>query len=194
MKTTGSGKSDRTRQRILEAAAVAFREHGVDRVGVRDVMQLAGMTRGGFYFHFADKDALLAEATREGARANATVHAEWTEGLPSGKRLQAFIHRYLSGEHRDHPEIGCTLAALSSDIARSNAAPRRAFTEGLDVVVDGLMPLLPHADEGERRQAAELLIASMAGVIAMARSLSDRRRSNELLAWARRFYVDAFSK
>lgn len=194
MKTTGPVKSDRTRQRILEAAAVAFREHGVDRVGVRDVMQLAGLTRGGFYFHFADKDALLAEATREGGRANAAVHLEWTEGLPSGERLQAFIHRYLSEAHRDHPEIGCTLAALGGEIARSKAAQRRAFSEGLDAVIDGLMPLLPHADEGDRRKGAELLIASMAGVIAMARSLSDRRRSNELLASARRFYADAFSK
>ncbi|MGH8526793.1 MAG: TetR/AcrR family transcriptional regulator, partial [Gammaproteobacteria bacterium] len=88
-------KSDVTRHRILDAAAAAFREHGVDRVGVRDVMKLAGLTRGGFYFHFPDKDALLAEATKEAARTNALSHRSWAEGAAKGKKLQTFIEHYL---------------------------------------------------------------------------------------------------
>lgn len=191
---TAKTKSDRSRQRILDAASAAFREHGIDRVGVRDVMKLAGLTRGGFYFHFADKDALLAEATREAARDNASVHAQWIEDLSDGKKLKGFIDRYLSEKHRDRPEIGCTLAALGSEIGRSSVAHRKAFGEGLDAIVDKLSALLPDADKGARRRQAEVLIASMAGVIATARAMPDRQRSNELLASARRFYTDALSK
>ena len=51
----------RNRQAIIEAACRAFRERGVDGVGVADLMKEAGFTHGGFYNHFASKDALAAE-------------------------------------------------------------------------------------------------------------------------------------
>src|SRR5690349_5903630 len=142
MSRTIAAKSDRTRRRILGAAAAAFREQGVERVGVRDVMKRAGLTRGGFYFHFADKDALLAEALREAAQSNAATHASWTEGAPKERKLQAFVESYLSEEHRDQPELGCMVAALGGEIGRANAKQRKAFTEGIDVPLERVAGLL----------------------------------------------------
>lgn len=194
MGKTTLAKSDRTRQRILDAAAAAFREHGVDRVGVRDVMKLAGLTRGGFYFHFADKDTLLAEATREAARSNAASHCRWAGDAPKGKKLQAFIKHYLSEEHRDNPQVGCLLAALGSEIGRSSASQREAFTDGMDAIVEQIATLVPGANAAERRIRAGLLISSMAGVLTTSRALSDRPRSNALLAAARQFYSATFAE
>lgn len=187
-------KSDRTRQRILDAAAAAFREHGVDRVGVRDVMKLAGLTRGGFYFHFADKDTLLAEATREAAQSNAASHCKWAEETPKGKKLQAFIKRYLSEEHRDNPQAGCLLAALGSEIGRSSQSQRKAFTDGMDIIVEQIAAFVPGANAAERRARAGLLISSMAGVLTTSRAMSDRDSSNALLASARQFYSTTFAE
>jgi TetR/AcrR family transcriptional repressor of nem operon len=192
MSRTIAAKSDRTRRRILGAAATAFREHGVDRVGVRDVMKRAGLTRGGFYFHFADKDALLAEATREAAQSNAARHVSWAEGAPEGRKLQAFVDSYLSEEHRDHPELGCLVAALGGEIGRANAKQRKAFTEGIDIVLERVAAYVPGATPAERRARAGLLISSMAGVLMVSRALSDRSRSDALLADARRFYSTSF--
>ncbi len=53
-----------TRERIIEAAAGAFRERGIADVGVAEIMRDAGLTHGGFYAHFASKEELLAEAVR----------------------------------------------------------------------------------------------------------------------------------
>lgn len=192
MSRTIAVKSDRTRRRILGAAAAAFREHGVDRVGLRDVMKRAGLTRGGFYFHFTDKDALLAEATREAAQSNAAAHVSWAEGAPKGRKLQAFVERYLSEEHRDHPELGCLVAALGGDIGRANARQRKSFTAGIDVVLKRIAAYVPGATLAERRARAGLLISSMAGVLMVSRALSDRSRSDALLAAARQFYSSSF--
>lgn len=192
MSRTIAAKSDRTRRRILGAAASAFREQGVERVGVRDVMKRAGLTRGGFYFHFADKDALLAEAIRDAAHSNAVTHVSWAEGAPEGRKLHAFVERYLSEEHRDHPEIGCVVAALGGEIGRANARHRKAFTEGLDVTLERIAAYLPGATAAERRVQAELLMASMAGVLMASRALADRSRSNALLGAARQFYSKSF--
>lgn len=187
-----AAKSDRTRRRILGAAATAFREHGVERVGVRDVMKRAGLTRGGFYFHFADKDALLAEAIRDAAQSNAATHVSWAEDAPAGRKLQAFVEGYLSEEHRDRPEAGCVVAALGGEIRRANARQRKAFTEGIDATLTRIAGYLPGATSAERRAKAELLMSSMAGVLMVARVLSDRARSNALLAAARQFYAASF--
>lgn len=194
MSRTTIAKSDRTRKRIVDVAAAAFREHGVDRVGVRDVMKLAGLTRGGFYFHFADKDALLAEASREAARGNAASHLKWVEGAAEGKSIQAFIEHYLSEEHRDSPQLGCLLAAMGGEMSRANANQRKAFAEGIDAVIDGIAALLPGANDAERKNHAELLIASLAGVLMMARLQPNRARSNRLLANARKFYALTFTR
>ncbi|SEP85713.1 transcriptional regulator, TetR family [Solimonas aquatica] len=194
MSKTTLSKSDRTRQRILDAAAAAFREHGVDQVGVRDIMKLAGLTRGGFYFHFDDKDALLAEATREAARSNAASHASWAEKAPKGKRLQTFIEQYLSEEHRDNPQRGCFLAAFGGEIGRSSAPQRKAFTEAVGMVVDGIAALLPGTSHAKRKTQAELLISSMAGVVSASRAISDRAQSAALLAAARKFYSETFKE
>jgi TetR/AcrR family transcriptional repressor of nem operon len=60
-------KSERTRQRIVSAAAATYRERGIRGTGVREIMKRAGLTQGGFYFHFPDKDSLFREASREAA-------------------------------------------------------------------------------------------------------------------------------
>lgn len=192
MSRTIAAKSDRTRGRILSAAATAFREFGVERVGVRDVMKRAGLTRGGFYFHFADKDALLAAALREAGESNAAAHLGWTEGAPKGCKLQIFIERYLSEEHRDRPEIGCVVAALGGEVGRGDAKQRRAFTEGIDVALERIADYFPEGTPAERRARATLLMSSLAGVLMASRALADRDRSNELLAEARRFYAKSF--
>ncbi len=192
MSRTIAAKSDRTRRRILGAAATAFREHGVDQVGVRDVMKRAGLTRGGFYFHFADKDALLAEAMREAAQNNAATHASWVESAAEGRKLQAFVESYLSEEHRDRPEQGCVVAALGGEIGRANAKQRKAFTEGIDFTLERIAGYLSGATPAERRASAELLMSSMAGVLMTSRVLSDRARSDALLFAARQFFSKSF--
>ena len=60
MRMTSERKAE-TRERILAAAGTLFRSHGVDAVGVDAIMHEAGLTHGGFYAHFASKEALVAE-------------------------------------------------------------------------------------------------------------------------------------
>src|SRR5277367_2466725 len=71
-----SKKKIQTRQRILDAASALFRTHGIDGVGVDAVMHQAGLTHGGFYLHFASKEALVAEVA---AVSLARAAARWDQ-------------------------------------------------------------------------------------------------------------------
>ncbi len=52
-----------THLRIVEAALAAFAENGVPATTLEDVAVRAGVTRGAVYWHFADKPALVSEAS-----------------------------------------------------------------------------------------------------------------------------------
>jgi AcrR family transcriptional regulator len=49
------------RDRVLDAAVDLFAQQGYDATSVAQVIERAGSTKGGFYHHFASKDALLYE-------------------------------------------------------------------------------------------------------------------------------------
>ena len=67
---TRTSAKEATHERIVEAAARAIRRSGYGGTGVADIMKAAGLTHGGFYAHFASREAMLAEAAdRAGAEA-----------------------------------------------------------------------------------------------------------------------------
>jgi len=49
------------RQRVLDAAVDLFATQGYSATSVAQVIERAGLTKGGFYHHFASKDELLYE-------------------------------------------------------------------------------------------------------------------------------------
>jgi AcrR family transcriptional regulator len=55
-----SERAEATRERIVQAARELVIEHGYDGVSTGQVMQLAGVSRGGLYHHFAGKQELMA--------------------------------------------------------------------------------------------------------------------------------------
>lgn len=54
-----TGRGAATRQRLLEAAEDVFAERGYHQTAVDDIVQAAGSSKGSFYFHFANKEAIF---------------------------------------------------------------------------------------------------------------------------------------
>ena len=52
-------KSDRTRRRILDAAAASFHEHGFAAVTLKDIAGRAGLQAGSLYYHFDSKEEIV---------------------------------------------------------------------------------------------------------------------------------------
>ncbi len=188
-----TGHKARTRARIVDAAARAFRERGVDTVAIADVMHAAGLTHGGFYAHFANKDALLAEAAVRGlADSRRSFVTEAAEAEPSAP-LREIIRRYVSRYHRDHPGEGCAMPALAAEIAREPDEVRGGFTVALEEFVTLLMEYVPGDTPETRRDAALALVAGMAGAVALARAVNDPELSDRLLLASRRFFTNALA-
>ncbi|KPW76934.1 TetR family transcriptional regulator [Pseudomonas syringae pv. coriandricola] len=154
------------RAHIVETAAVQFREHGYDGVGVADLMAAAGFTHGGFYKHFGSKSDLMAEA----AACAISQTAEKSKAIDPAQ----FIDYYLSREHRDNPGTGCTMAALCGDAARQSVDVKQTFADGIEQMLAAFAPV--DADDETRQRARANTIDTFAhalGAVLMSRSCPD---------------------
>lgn len=186
-----------TRERIVRTAARAFRAGGVERTGIADLMGQAGLTHGGFYAHFPNKDALVAEACAAGLTESGAALYDAADAAPTGEGLRTIIRGYLSRTHRDHPETGCVIATLGPEIAREPAEVRHAFTEALRGDVARLVshiPAGPGGGDAAGDDAAYVLLAGMAGAMLMARAVDDPALSDRILLAARRFFMQSFGE
>jgi TetR/AcrR family transcriptional repressor of nem operon len=167
------------RERILDVASRLFREHGLDGIGVADLMKGAGLTHGGFYGNFASKEELMARACTRSLERSAQTWREISE--KAAKPLSALAKPYLSTRHRDSPGAGCTVAALGVDVSRRGPVVRHAFTEGVRSLVDVLAGVVPGKTRAAKRRAALGVYASMVGALVLARAVDDAELSEEIL-------------
>ena len=178
-------QKEQTRKLIVAQAAKSLRRHGADGIGIAGIMEDAGLTHGGFYAHFASKDALIAEACRAAlSETSARLEAEMKD-MPRGKALATFIDWYVSARHRDRMDRGCVFTTLATDLARRGPETRTVIDEAHARLVTRLAGLLPQGPIARRRLLAEGLLAEMVGVVILARAMADRGASDSLLDTAR---------
>jgi AcrR family transcriptional regulator len=172
------GHKEAVHERIVRAAARALRRNGISGVGIPALMKDAGLTHGGFYAHFRDRDALVAEAIRSAA----------SDGVLGDEHaLREALGRYLSLGHVENPEKGCVIAALAAESPRQAKPVRRAFAEIVRAFLRSLdAKLRPAAPEGSEASDDALRLAStMVGALVLARAVDDRALAERILQAAR---------
>jgi AcrR family transcriptional regulator len=175
----GKDHNQATRQRIVEAAGRRFKQDGIDGAGVATVMSDAGLTNGAFYGHFRSKEDLVANVLADQLRAQ---RQSFDAQSSDRADLEAFIRSYLSPEHRDQSADGCPSAALIDEIVRRPAATKRVFTDELAATMNDIASRLDPTDVEAARADALALFGFMLGTLQLARALTDRDLSDQLLA------------
>ncbi len=174
----GKAHKQATRQRIIEAAGGRLKRNGIHGSGIATLMADVGLTNGAFYAHFDSKEDLVARAVAEQLREQ----RESFSAQPPGRAgLEQIVRAYLSVEHRDNPESGCPSAALLDEIGRSPDAIKRAYTDGLLVVIDDIATRLASDDPNWARTKTLSVFAMMVGTLQVSRALANRQLADEVL-------------
>ena len=171
---------EEVRERIVEAASAALREHGLEGVSVPGLMKRVGLTHGGFYAHFESRDDLVAEAVEAAAARTGR------EVFGDDRSLDEALRRYLSPAHVAHPEQGCVVAALGTEGRHQPGAVRGAFAK----VARGLIGLVDRKLRAQRTartpsDEALRLTATMVGAVVLARLVDDEALAGKILRAAR---------
>jgi TetR/AcrR family transcriptional regulator, transcriptional repressor for nem operon len=188
------GHKERTRERIIRAAARRFRSRGSEGAAIGDLMRDLRLTHGGFYRHFGSKEELFVEAFRRSLQDVARRMSSAAEHAPRGAELKAIIDAYLDLGHCDKPADGCPFAALAPELTRRPLRARAALLRVVRSFVAELARYVPGATDDERQRKARMLFSGMAGTLTVARIMPDREQRRRILDDAKEFYRDAMRR
>jgi TetR/AcrR family transcriptional repressor of nem operon len=171
-----------THERILDESIRLFREKGFSGVSVGEIMKAAGLTHGPFYNHFESKEALITETlTRELRKGNDAIAK--LPASASGKNR--YVDYYLSESHKNDCRMGCTVAALASQI-RSEEQARGPFTEQLKTLIQAFALRFPWRSKRSARGDAIHMYSTLVGALILARAVDDEGFSQEILKEVRK--------
>ncbi len=178
-----SEQKQETRNRILASAAEALRQRGLAASSVGDVMAGAGLTVGGFYAHFDNKDALMLEALdRVFVQRRELLFGLIQPGTPVEQRKQA-ARAYLSRKHRDMDAQCCPLPAILSELPKQPEGFRNLLEQHLEQLIKAMVA--GESDRAAARTIALADLATMIGALTLSRALGATPFSDELLAAAK---------
>ena len=181
---------DRVRERIVRAAARQFRGRGSGGVAIAELMGDLKLTHGGFYRHFRGKEHLFDEAFLAAAAETRARLLAVAEQAPAGRELDAIISTYLSSGHCRNPAQGCPIAALAGEFGRRPKKTRATLDRAVLDTASALARFMWGETPAERQQNAVVLFAGMAGTMALARAVGHERLRDDILATARRLYLE----
>ena len=167
-----------TREAIVAAASDHLRRSGIADSSLANMMAAAGLTQGGFYRHFRDKEHLVAEGL---AAAGAKTLAILRRSMEKGG-MRAAVDSYLSRTHRDAAIPICPFAALGSELARSSDEVKAAA----GAVLEELLVLFSNGDSAPRARAEAIVaLCTLVGAMTLSRVTADTRLSDEILKQAK---------
>jgi TetR/AcrR family transcriptional regulator, transcriptional repressor for nem operon len=170
-------QAEENRQTVINVASRLFPERGFDGIGLKDLMEGAGLTQGAFYKQFASKEDLAAQASRR-ALESATLRWSAATAAKPEDPLGAVIAFYLSTKHRDERMDGCPIVALGSDAARQSSDVKASFEAGIKTHLEILSRLIAETDDTESKgkeskHKAMAVLSTMVGALTLSRVVND---------------------
>lgn len=181
----------KTRKRIVASARRLFNRRGMSDVSIDEIMADAGLTRGGFYNHFATKEELYAEAITQ------VLECEKVNGdgkpidmhLPPDHMAQEIISAYLSDGHYSDIDMTCSLVTFPTDAAHGGKEARKAYQKVLEGMI-GLFEKGVGKDAKARQKAITMATLCIGGMV-LARAVDDEVLAKELRATAHEAAMEA---
>ena len=114
-------KGERTRARIVEAAARLIHERSVAGTTLDDVRAAAGVSGSQLYHYFPDKDDLVQAVIDHQARTIAGNQRQADLGSPDG--LRAWRDIVIAQARSSDGKGGCPLGSLAGQLAETDPRP-----------------------------------------------------------------------
>ena len=173
-------QAEENRQTVINVASRLFRERGFDGIGLKDLMEGAGLTQGAFYKQFASKEDLAAQASK---RALESASRRWSAAIAANPEdpLGAVIAFYLSTGHREEKMDGCPIVALGSDAARQGIDVKAAFETGIKAYLEVLGRMIADTDDEEPSGKAMAILSTMVGALVLSRAVNSKGLAKRFL-------------
>jgi TetR/AcrR family transcriptional regulator, transcriptional repressor for nem operon len=175
-----TAKGERTRARIVEAAAGLIHERGVAGTSLDDIRSAAGVSGSQLSHYFASKDELVQAVI--GYQAETITGNQQQADLGSPQGLRAWRDTVIAQVKSSQGRGGCPLGSLAGQLAETDVQARTLIAAGFGqwsaAISDGLRSLhaaghLPDATDPD--DLAVALLAALQGGLLLAQVQRDTR-------------------
>ena len=179
-RTTRLRDSERTRERLLQAASREIYRSGFQSASLDTILAVAGVTKGALYYHFDNKEALGHAVVEEIIAPD--VHGKWVRPLQTGKNpIDTLIGAVQSIPVRpEDVRGGCQLNNLAQEMSPLDAGFRKRLARIFDAWRGAVASILREGQANGRvrrdvepAEAAALLIAMVEGYASLAKNAQD---------------------
>lgn len=133
-------KGGEKRQGLLDAAEKLFCQQGYEKTSVQDILDATGLSKGGFYHHFASKDEVMtALCTRRAERAVAFTSEALNAATAPLERINAVLHGFMPLRKEEADFVAVLLPVISKPESRAVAMVYQ------DALEEHFLPLLKAA-------------------------------------------------
>ena len=143
-------KGEEKRQELLNAAEKLFCARGYESASVQDILTAAGMSKGGFYHHFASKEDVMKALCARRAERSAAYTVELLSGAVTPMdRINAVLHGFMPLRREETAFMAMLLPVIASPEGRAVAMTYQ------DKLEEAFLPML----------TAEVAAAAAGGVV-----------------------------
>jgi TetR/AcrR family transcriptional regulator, transcriptional repressor for nem operon len=182
----------RTHRRIVRNASRQLRTKGLSGPAVTTLIKASGLTDGGFYKHFGSREDLVIEAIEESLEELRERLVAAAQQAAPGEGWKVIVRTYLSLELCDRPDKGCPIAALAPDMARTRSPQKQRIAAAILKLCQELLPFMPGRNKEEKAENFLAIFPSMAGTIAIARTMPDPAVRQKILDTVRDHLLKSF--
>jgi len=183
-----ASKSERTQQRIVDAANQLFYKKGYNRTSFTDVVEAAEVPRGNIYYYFKSKDEMLQAVVKSRMETTETMLSEWEKSIPEPlDRLERFVQIMYDST----PALlrsGCPMGSLNIELAKDQPELKAETKKLFDLFrawLNTQFIALGYPDEA--KELSMQLLARGQGIIVMAQVYQDpgflERGTKEINLW-----------
>jgi len=164
---TRAQQQERTREKLLAAAADVFAEHGFDGASIDEIASRAGFTRGAFYSNFSDKTDLLVTLCDRRIADFASAELPRILAIPQEERLAA-VARWLAEEPPPFEVLLLVELARHRHDGPETAATLERVVDGVLTAIEELLTVagseLAALSDEERQVRARAVLAAVFGM------------------------------
>jgi TetR/AcrR family transcriptional regulator, transcriptional repressor for nem operon len=166
--TTAQTITRNKRERLIEAAKVAFYHQGFSTTSLADVAALAEVPLGNVYYYFRTKDDLVSAVIAAHLAEIRARFAQWEQDPSPRQRLLSMLQEERKGQD-ELARYGCPYGSLSIELGKDGTSLAPLAANLLEVQIDWAAQqfALLGKEAFEARDLAVDLFASLAGAFVL---------------------------
>ncbi len=171
-----SKKSERTRQRIVEAANHLFYRQGYHNTSFSDIVDASGVPRGNIYYYFKSKEDVLEAALRYRLSRIDRMLQNWNGQYRTPvERLNRFLE-ILPDSAESLSRFGCPMGTLNAELGKTEPELQQQAKAMFLLFEDWLTDQFAELGyAGRARELARRLLARGQGISMFTHVYQDKR-------------------